>query len=103
VKNVLDKNGLFIIQMSYTPLMLKQLAFDNICHEHLEYYSLSSLKFLLEKHDLKVVDLNHSSTPPDLLIHVYPTLASLQWRYTITRLVYFKGLFLSKNTKYDKV
>lgn len=56
VKNTLDKNGLWIIQMSYLPLMLKQLAFDNICHEHLEYYTLESLKFLLEKNGLSVVD-----------------------------------------------
>ncbi|MCF7815429.1 MAG: methyltransferase domain-containing protein [Candidatus Pacebacteria bacterium] len=52
----LDDEGLWIIQMSYLPLMLKQLAFDNICHEHLEYYSLESLIYLLDQHDLRVVD-----------------------------------------------
>ena len=36
--------------------MLKQLAFDNICHEHLEYYSLHSFKYLLDQHDLQIVD-----------------------------------------------
>lgn len=56
IKKVLDRNGLWIIQMSYLPLMLKQLAFDNICHEHLKYYSLTSLKYLLDRHDLKIVD-----------------------------------------------
>ena len=56
VYDVLDDNGLWVIQMSYLPLMLAQLAFDNICHEHLEYYSLSSLKYLLDQHDLKIVD-----------------------------------------------
>ena len=56
VKNTLDDEGLWIIQMSYLPLMLEQLAFDNICHEHLEYYSLSSLKYLLDRHDMKIVD-----------------------------------------------
>lgn len=56
IKNTLDKNGLWIIQMSYLPLMLKQLAFDNICHEHLEYYSLTALKYLLDKHGMKIVD-----------------------------------------------
>ena len=56
VKNTLDKNGLWIIQMSYLPLMLKQLAFDNICHEHLEYYSLQTLKFLLDRHKMQIVD-----------------------------------------------
>ncbi|OGH64454.1 MAG: hypothetical protein A2821_02955 [Candidatus Magasanikbacteria bacterium RIFCSPHIGHO2_01_FULL_41_23] len=56
VKSILDTEGLWVIQMSYLPLMLQQLAFDNICHEHLEYYSLSSLKFLLDKHGLVIVD-----------------------------------------------
>jgi hypothetical protein len=57
VYNVLDNEGLWIVQMSYMPLMLAQLAFDNICHEHLEYYSLSSLEYLLKQHDLKIVDV----------------------------------------------
>lgn len=56
VYNVLDDDGLWIIQMSYLPLMLQQLAFDNICHEHLEYYSLSALKYLLDKHNFQIVD-----------------------------------------------
>jgi len=57
IKLVLDTEGLWIVQMSYMPLMLKQLAFDNICHEHLEYYSLSSFDYLIKKHDMKVVDV----------------------------------------------
>jgi hypothetical protein len=56
IKRSLDKNGLWIIQMSYTPLMIEQLAFDNICHEHLEYYTLSSLKYLLDRHNMQIVD-----------------------------------------------
>lgn len=56
VYDVLDEDGMWVIQMSYLPLMLQQLAFDNICHEHLEYYSLTSLKFLLEKHNFSIVD-----------------------------------------------
>ncbi len=57
INAVLDDEGLWIIQMSYMPLMLAQLAFDNICHEHLEYYSLSSLEYLLKQHDMRVVDV----------------------------------------------
>jgi len=53
----LDKKGTFVIQMSYLPSMLQQNAFDNICHEHLEYYSLKSLKNLLERHKLEVFDV----------------------------------------------
>lgn len=56
VYDVLDNDGMWVIQMSYLPLMLEQLAFDNICHEHLEYYSLSALKYLLDAHDFEIVD-----------------------------------------------
>ena len=56
VYKILDDDGLFVMQMSYTPLMLKQMAFDNICHEHIYYYSLFNIKNLLEKNKFKIVD-----------------------------------------------
>ncbi len=57
IEAVLDDEGLWIVQMSYMPLMLQQLAFDNICHEHLEYYSLSSFDYLIAQHNLEIVDV----------------------------------------------
>lgn len=57
VVQCLNEKGVFIIQMSYLPSMLQQNAFDNICHEHLEYYSLASLENLLERHQLEVFDV----------------------------------------------
>lgn len=57
VKNILDKDGLWIIQMMYLLTMLEENIFDNICHEHLEYYCLLSLEALLTKHDLKIIDV----------------------------------------------
>jgi len=57
INAVLDTEGLWIVQMSYMPLMLKQMAFDNICHEHLEYYSLSSFEYLMNQHDFRIVDV----------------------------------------------
>lgn len=56
IRKTLNKDGLWVIQMSYLPLMLKQLAFDNICHEHLEYYSLKTVKYLVERHKMEIVD-----------------------------------------------
>ncbi len=52
----LDQEGVFIIQMSYLPLMLTTNELGNICHEHVEYYSLSSLENLLSRHGLEVFD-----------------------------------------------
>lgn len=62
IKKVLDTNGVWVIQLSYTPLMIEQLAFDNVCHEHVYYYSLTSLKTLFEQHDLKIVDAELNDT-----------------------------------------
>lgn len=56
IVEVLDDDGLFVIQMSYTPLMIKQLAFDNICHEHVYYWSLVSLQKLMAEAGLVIVD-----------------------------------------------
>jgi hypothetical protein len=49
VLEIIDDNGILVLQMSYTPLMIQQLAFDNICHEHVWYYSLFNIKYLLEE------------------------------------------------------
>ena len=57
VKDVMDPEGLWIVQMSYLPLMLKTNEFGNICHEHLEYYSLTSFEYLLDRHGFEVVDV----------------------------------------------
>ncbi len=56
IDEVMDDDGLLVLQMSYTPLMIQQLAFDNICHEHICYYSLTSLKYLLDKKGFRIVD-----------------------------------------------
>jgi SAM-dependent methyltransferase len=57
VYEIMDDDGLFIIQQSYMPLMIKQLAFDNICHEHVFYHSLYSMEYLLNQSGFKVVDV----------------------------------------------
>jgi len=56
VYEILDDNGLWVLQLSYTPLMLEQIAFDNICHEHVYYYSLYNIKNLLNDCGFDVVD-----------------------------------------------
>ncbi len=57
IKKTMDPDGLWVVQMSYLPLMLQQNDFGNICHEHLEYYSLRSLEYLLNLHDFALVDV----------------------------------------------
>ena len=63
VVKVLHDDGLFVCQLSYSPLMIEQLAFDNICHEHVYYYTLTTLQALFEQAGLKILDchLNHTN------------------------------------------
>jgi len=61
IVSVLDQEGLFVIQQNYLLTMLEQNAFDNICHEHREYYSLHSLKNILEKHNLEIFDVEQNN------------------------------------------
>jgi len=56
IKRVLANDGVWIFEMSYMPSMLKMNSYDTICHEHLEYYSLAVLEYVLKKADLKIVD-----------------------------------------------
>ena len=56
VYNIMDDDGLLVMQMSYTPLMINQMAFDNICHEHLYYYSLESIKKIFDRSGFKLID-----------------------------------------------
>lgn len=43
----LAPEGVWIFEMSYLPMMLKTNSFDTICHEHIEYYSLAAIEYIL--------------------------------------------------------
>ncbi len=57
VAEVLDPDGFFVFEQSYLPLMIAGTAFDTICHEHLEYYGLKQIDYILEKAGLEAVDV----------------------------------------------
>jgi NDP-4-keto-2,6-dideoxyhexose 3-C-methyltransferase len=57
VASILMEEGVWVIEMHYLPVVLECNAFDAICHEHLEYYSLSSLEPLLARHGSRVADV----------------------------------------------
>lgn len=52
--SLLKPDGVFISESHYLFSLLKTLQYDTIYHEHLRYYSLHSLKYLLNKHGLEI-------------------------------------------------
>ena len=54
---LLDRRGLAVLEFPYLTDMLERVAFDTIYHEHLAYFSLRSVTWLFERHDLQIVDV----------------------------------------------
>ena len=52
IKENLHDEGVWSIQLSHALLMVKNMNFYDICHEHLEYYTLKTLRNLMELHGL---------------------------------------------------
>ena len=55
ILDLLTEDGIFISESHYLLKLIENLQYDTIYHEHLRYYSLHSLKFLLEKHGFEVI------------------------------------------------
>jgi len=54
VVEMLKDDGVFVTESHYLIPLLDTLQYDTIYHEHLRYYSLTSLKHLFEMHGLEV-------------------------------------------------
>jgi len=57
VARVLDADGIFVFEQSYLPLMLERTALDTICHEHLEYYAMRQIDWILREAGLEAIDV----------------------------------------------
>ena len=57
VFSLLDKNGIFIIQVQYLLNTIHDCSFDNIYHEHMNYWSVLSLTYFFNKMKLELFDI----------------------------------------------
>jgi hypothetical protein len=57
VRDLLADDGLWVFEQSYMPTMLAVNAYDTICHEHLEYYRLKQLKWMVDRVGLRILDV----------------------------------------------
>ena len=54
ITKILDKNGIFIVEVHYLVSLIKTLQYDTIYHEHMRYYSLTSLNYLFKKFNFRI-------------------------------------------------
>lgn len=60
IKKYLDKNGIWVVQMTDLTCTLMENAYDNICHEHIAYYTLHHLKDLVQDFGLEIFDVEYN-------------------------------------------
>ncbi len=57
IHSILDDNGIWTCEQSYIITMLRRNSIDTICHEHLEYYSLTAIKKIADMANFKIIDV----------------------------------------------
>jgi NDP-4-keto-2,6-dideoxyhexose 3-C-methyltransferase len=54
----LDDKGVFVAQLMSLKSMIEKNDLGNICHEHIEFYSFKSIKFLFENNGLEIFKIS---------------------------------------------
>jgi len=62
VKIILDPKGIFVTESHYLIPLLRDIQYDTVYHEHLRYYSLTSLNYLFKKNNLEIFDAKEIPT-----------------------------------------
>jgi len=60
IAKVLSLDGVWIFEQSYLPAMLRQNSYDTICHEHLEYYSLTAIQHIIQQAGMTIIDASQN-------------------------------------------
>lgn len=58
IAEILDDDGVWALELSYYPIFLKNLSYDQVCHEHVAYYCLDDINGLCKEAGLRVLDLS---------------------------------------------
>lgn len=57
IYELLDDDGIWTCEQSYLLSMLNKNSIDTICHEHLEYYSFTAIKYIADMVNLKIINV----------------------------------------------
>lgn len=57
VRDTLDTDGIWILEQSYMPTMIDMVSYDTVCHEHLEYYALKQIQWVVSRAGMKIIDV----------------------------------------------
>src|SRR5258708_24463509 len=61
LRTILADDGIWVFEQSYMPAMLETGSYDTVCHEHVEYYALAQIKWMLDRAGMKILDVELNS------------------------------------------
>ena len=95
---ILKNDGIFICESHYLVSLINSIQYDAIYHEHIRYYSLTSLKYLFNKYGMEIIDAKKINTHGGS-IRVY---AARKKRFeihkSVTKILNFEKKFLNWKT-----
>ncbi|PCH94292.1 MAG: methyltransferase [Bacteroidetes bacterium] len=62
VHDVMADEGIWVFEQSYLPAMMEANAYDTVCHEHLEYYGMLQIQWMVKKVGMKIIDVQLNDT-----------------------------------------
>jgi SAM-dependent methyltransferase len=62
VASILADDGVWHLEQSYLPSMLRTNSYDTACHEHIEYYALRQIEWLIRRAGLRIIDIELNDT-----------------------------------------
>jgi SAM-dependent methyltransferase len=60
VASILADDGIWHLEQSYLPAMLRTNSYDTACHEHIEYYALRQIEWIAARAGLKIIDVEQN-------------------------------------------
>ncbi len=57
IHDVLADDGIWVFEQSYMPTMLETNSYDTVCHEHLEFYALTQIKWMADRVGFTILDV----------------------------------------------
>lgn len=61
IELILSKDGIYHLEVANVLSLIDNFSYDTFCHEHFEFYSLSSLEFLVKKGNLRIKDFGFNN------------------------------------------
>ncbi len=104
IYNLMNERCIVCIEVPHIKKLIQYNQFDTIYHEHFYYFSLSSIKNIFEKYDMKIIHVDRIKTHGgSLRVHLSKKNNKIQINKIVNKILIEEKIFgLTNNFKYDE-